>query len=144
MPDIDAFMATYSMACPMAARRLVHSGMPATMEHGLGAARPSGGGASAALSAAETTQHFITTMDALKLNLTAVDQVCPLLGDLVNSLNAVPNLPPDAGGKAKARAWFSKLHGMPASYELQEGEVRQLLFDLESAYNEFMTAIRGS
>lgn len=28
--------------------------------------------------------------------------------------------------------------GMPASYELKEEEVRQQLFDLESAYNEFM------
>jgi hypothetical protein len=30
---------------------------------------------------------------------------------------------------------------MPASYELSEAEVRQLLFDLESAYNEFMSAL---
>ena len=50
----------------------------------------------------------------------------------------VSTLPPDMAGKAKARAWMSKLHGMPASYELSEDEVRQLLFDLESSYNEFM------
>ena len=34
---------------------------------------------------------------------------------------------------------MSKLHSMPASYELNEDQVRQLLFDLESAYNEFMS-----
>jgi len=50
----------------------------------------------------------------------------------------VTTLPPDLAGKKAVRSWMSKLHGMPASYELKEEEVRQLLFDLESAYNEFM------
>lgn len=36
-------------------------------------------------------------------------------------------------GKKAVRGWMSKLHGMPASYELKEDEVRQLLFDLVSA-----------
>lgn len=41
-------------------------------------------------------------------------------------------------GKQSVRGWMTKLHGMAASYELSEEEVRQMLFDLESAYNEFM------
>ena len=36
---------------------------------------------------------------------------------------------------------MTKLHGMPASHELNEEDVRQLLFDLESAYNEFINAL---
>lgn len=39
-------------------------------------------------------------------------------------------------GKKSVRSWMSKLHGMPASHELKDDDVRQLLFDLESAYNE--------
>ena len=27
-------MAEYNMQCPMAAKRLIHSGLPATVEHG--------------------------------------------------------------------------------------------------------------
>ena len=54
----------------------------------------------------------------------------------------VSTLPPDMAGKQTTRSWMSKLHGMPASYELTESEVRQLLFDLETAYNEFMSGIR--
>lgn len=47
-------------------------------------------------------------------------------------------------GKASVRSWMSRLHGMPASYELKEDEVRQLLFDLESSYNEFMSLLQGT
>ena len=91
-------MATYNMQCPMAARRLIHSGMPATIEHG----KPMGSSSSAAVAVAETVQHFITTMDSLKLNMVAVDQVYPLLTDLVQSLNKVRACPawaPHAGGQ---------------------------------------------
>lgn len=42
-----------------------------------------------AVSVAATVQHFITTMDTLKLNMIAVDQVYPLLSDLVQSLHKV-------------------------------------------------------
>ena len=34
-------------------------------------------------------QYFITTMDSLKLNMVAVDQLYPLLNDLMQSLNKV-------------------------------------------------------
>jgi hypothetical protein len=41
---------------------------------------------------AETVQFFITTMDALKLNQTAVDEIQPLVSDLVHSLNKVSKI----------------------------------------------------
>ena len=34
VPDVEKFMADYNMQCPMAAKRLIYSGMPATVEHG--------------------------------------------------------------------------------------------------------------
>jgi hypothetical protein len=34
VPDVESFMADYNMQCPMAAKRLIYSGMPATVEHG--------------------------------------------------------------------------------------------------------------
>ena len=132
-------MGTYSMQCPMAARRLIHSGMPATLEHG----RPrSDTGGSSAVAVAETVQHFITAMDAVKLNMAAVDQLYPCISDIMQSMLKVQNLPPDQPGRQKVKGWMSKLHSMPASYELNEAEVRQLLFDLESAYNEFMSTLQ--
>lgn len=44
-------------------------------------------------------------------------------------------------GRARA-CRYAKLFRQAASYELSEGEVRQLLFDLESSYNEFIATIR--
>ncbi len=34
VPDVQQFLAHYNMQCPMAAKRLIQSGMPATLEHG--------------------------------------------------------------------------------------------------------------
>ena len=50
----------------------------------------------------------------------------------------VGQLPSDFSGKVKMKNWISKLHKMPASRELDENDSRQLLFDLESSYNDFM------
>ena len=51
VPDVEAFMITYNMQCPMAATRLLKSGMPATKQHDLLTQKPqvgrAGGGARA-------------------------------------------------------------------------------------------------
>ena len=44
---------------------------------------------------AQATQNYITAMDALKLDMTAVDEIQPQLNDLFESLNKIPDLPPD-------------------------------------------------
>lgn len=54
---------------------------------------------------AETVQHFITAMDAIKLEQRAVDELHPLISDLMNALNRVPGLPPDHLGSTKLREW---------------------------------------
>ena len=100
------------------------------------------GASNSAVAVAEAVQHFITAMDSLKLNMVAADQVYPPLADLLAALNRIPALPADFSGKVKARAWAARVHAMPASAELGEGDVRQLLFDLESAYNAFMLVLQ--
>ncbi len=141
----------------MAVKRLIYSGLPATVEHGKTGGGGGGGGDSSrhgggfgeggasssasAVAVAESVQHFITSMDSLKLNMIAVDQVYPLLADLAAALGRVGGLPPDWTGRERVKKWVSKVHALPASRELDADDVRQLLFDLESAYNEFMAAI---
>mmetsp|Transcript_71627 Transcript_71627/g.226241 ORF Transcript_71627/g.226241 Transcript_71627/m.226241 type:complete len:218 (-) Transcript_71627:272-925(-) len=139
VPDVLRFVNTYNMECPHAIARLVHSGMPATLQHG--AARQE---TSSAASIAETVQYMITAMDSLKLNMCAVDQVYPLLSDVVAAQSKVLQLPPDFEGKVKIREWVTRLHQMPASHELSEDEQRQLMFDLESAYNQFTATLRDT
>lgn len=92
---------------------------------------------------AEATQHYITSLDVLKLGMHEVDQVQPPLSDLLNSLHRVPQLPPDFEGKAKVRDWLARLGGMRAVDRLAESEVRQLAFDLESSYNGFIRELGG-
>lgn len=86
---------------------------------------------------AETVQAFITTMDALRLNQRAVDEVHPLVSDLMSALNKVHGLPADFEGIVKIRGWLKKLNEMRASDEIDEDSVRQLLFDLDSSYSAF-------
>lgn len=159
--DVQQFMNAHGARCPMAVKRLIYSGLPATVEHGktggsessrhggggvsgggsFGAASSASGSSASAVAVAESVQHFITSMDSLKLNMIAVDQVYPLLADLAAALGRVGGLPPDWTGREKVKKWVSKVHSLPASRELDAEDVRQLLFDLESAYNEFMAAI---
>lgn len=124
------------MDCPAAVNRLIVSGIPATVEH-KGSSSDSG----TAVAVAECVQHFITAMDSLKLNMVAVDQVHPLLSDLLAALSRLPQLPPDFEGKVKARDWITRLNKMGAADELNEQQSRQLLFDLESSYNAFIQSL---
>lgn len=138
VPSIERFHDMHKMDCPAALNRLVTSGVPATVEHRAAAA------VSATASApivAECVQNFITAMDSLKLNMVAVDQVHPLLSDLLASLDKLPILPPDFEGKAKMRDWIVKLAKMGAADELTEQQARQLLFELDASYNSFMAAL---
>ena len=87
---------------------------------------------------AETVQGFITAMDALKLQQRAVDEIQPLLSELMNSLTKVPGLTPVTFESSKKISnWLIKLNQWRASEELGDEDVRQLIYDLESAYNEF-------
>ncbi|EFJ26622.1 hypothetical protein SELMODRAFT_96490 [Selaginella moellendorffii] len=140
VPDVDRFMAAYKMDCPAAHNRLLVSGIPATVEHKSATSSSFDAGATA-VAVAECVQHYITAMDSLKLNMVAVDQIHPLLLDLLSALNRVPQLTADFEGKVKTRDWIAKLNKMGASDELTEQQARQLLFDLDSSYNAFINSL---
>ncbi len=131
--DIQQFIKDYKIRCPAAERRLLVIGVPATVEHSATSATAG----NSAKHVAEAVQHFITLMDSVKLNMIAVDQIHPLLSDLMQALNKIPSLPPDFEGKTKTRDWLIALNRMKASDELEESQVRQLLFDLEQSHSAF-------
>lgn len=141
IPSVERFIDTYKMDCPAAVNRLITSGVPATVEHR--SASYASGNTSASI-VAECVQNFITAMDALKLNMVAVDQVHPVLSDLLASLNKLSILPVDFEGKVKMGEWIGKLVKMGAADELTEHQSRQLQFDLDSSYNMFMALLPNS
>jgi len=85
----------------------------------------------------KATEAFITCLDSLKLDMVSADALQPLASDLCDALRNVHVLPPSWDGMAKVRAWLFKLTGMAAHEELSEEDSRQMVFDLETAYEAF-------
>ncbi|ORY78039.1 vacuolar protein sorting-associated protein 28 [Leucosporidium creatinivorum] len=136
VPNLDAFMTEYRMDCTAAAHR-IEVGVPATVEHS------SEEGVEAAKWVAETTQNFITFMDALKLKLRAKDQLHPLLTDLMSGYTRF-KASSEWEGRPKILHWLITLNQMRASEEITEEQSRQMLFDVEHAYSEFFRSLSSS
>ncbi|XP_015706775.1 vacuolar protein sorting-associated protein 28 homolog [Coturnix japonica] len=80
---------------------------------------------------------FITIMDKLRLEIRAMDEIQPDLRELLETMNRMSALPSDFEGRHHVLHWLQTLSSMSASDELDDNQVRQMLFDLESAYNAF-------
>lgn len=87
-----ALLPLTQMDHPAAAHRLA-LGVPATVEHAPIEAKALSAPASVvdAQRVAETTQNFITLMDALKLQMRAKDQLHPLLSDVLRTYAPRPS-----------------------------------------------------
>jgi len=133
----ETFMQVYQMDCPRAVERLLRMGVPEPMKGGADEANH-------AVTVAETVQHFITTMDAVKLDQRAVDELQPLLSDLNDVLFRVPDTPNDFEPNRKISKWLQKLNAMRAVDELSDEDSRQLFHDLDSAYTEFTRYLKRS
>ena len=125
------FMELYQMECPRARERLLRMGVPEQIKSG------DDSGQHVAVTIAETVQMFITAMDAVKLEQRAVDELQPLLSDLMDALTRLPETPNDFEPNRKVSKWLQKLNAMRAVDEIDEDDSRQLYYDLDSAYAEF-------
>ncbi|KAG9086460.1 Vacuolar protein-sorting-associated protein 28 [Ceratobasidium sp. 392] len=137
VPSVEEFMKRYNMDHPAALHR-VQVGVPATIEH----SSEQNGSTETAKWVAETTQSFITFMDALNLRLRAKDQLHPRLQELMTGYAKFK----DSArweGRAKIVSWLITLNAMKASDEITEDQARQLLFDIDHAYHEFFSSLGG-
>ena len=132
----ETFMELYQMDCPLAKERL-DKGVP---ESGRGDRDDTGH----AVTVAETVQHFITAMDAVKLDQRAVDDLQPLLSDLLDVLTRLPDTPNDFEPNRKVQGWLQTLNNMHAVEEINDADARQLYLDLDSAYGEFKRYLSSS
>mmetsp|Transcript_20106 Transcript_20106/g.45561 ORF Transcript_20106/g.45561 Transcript_20106/m.45561 type:complete len:134 (+) Transcript_20106:525-926(+) len=130
------------MECPRAVDRLLRTGVPATTLHQTQANE--GAASNEAVRVAECVQHFITAMDALKLDQRAVDEVQPLLSDLMDSLTRVSGLPANFDPVDMLKRWLIKLNAMRAVDEIDEDQARQLSFELDTAYAGFHRFLKGA
>lgn len=130
----EKFMATFHMDCPRAVERLLNMGIPEPLKSNAVMADDH---STVAVTIAETVQYFITAMDAVKLDQRAVDELQPLLSDLMDSLTKLPQVPNDFEPTRKVQKWLQLLNTMRAIDEIDDDDSRQLYHDLDSAYAEF-------
>ena len=124
---VETFTQRYMLHCPAAMER-IKEGHPITV-------RDNKGNVSKAI--AEIVSLFITIMDRLRLDIRAMDELYPDLKDLYETMLRMSSLPSGFDGIVKVRKWLNEIAQMQASDEISEDQTRQMLFDLESAYNDF-------
>ncbi|KAB5596188.1 Vacuolar protein sorting-associated protein 28 [Ceratobasidium theobromae] len=120
VPSVEEFMRRYNMDHPAALHR-VQVGVPATIEH----SSEQQGSSETAKWVAETTQSFITFMDALNLRLRAKDQLHPRLQELMTGYARFKDSA-KWEGRGKIVSWLITLNAMKASDEITEDQARQL------------------
>ncbi|KAL7409444.1 vacuolar protein sorting-associated [Mrakia frigida] len=136
-PSLEAFMTRFNMDNPAAVHRL-KIGVPATVEHASG----ENAGVETGKWVAEVTQSFITLLDALKLRMRAKDQLHPYLSDLMSGYSRF-KASAEWEGRGRILHWLITLNALTASDEITDEQSRQMLFDIEQAYNEFFRSLSG-
>jgi len=126
-PTVESFASHFKLDCPAAMERIKED-KPITI-------RDDKGNTSKCI--ADIVSLFITTMDKLRLEIRANDELQPDLRDLSDTMARLSLIPDSFEGKEKVSQWLRTLSSMQASDELSESQVRQLLFDLETSYNSF-------
>lgn len=133
-PSIEVFVKKYRLDCPAALER-IREDRPITIKDDKG---------NTSKCIADIVSLFITIMDKLRLGIKAMDELHPELRDLVDTMNRLSIIPESFEGKVKVHSWLETLNSMQASDELSEDQVRQFLFDLESAYSAFNNLLHSS
>lgn len=128
--DVRAWMEQQKLQCPVAYIRLVESGVPDTGEV-----------ENSQRIVADITQLFVTILDAIRLDLVAVDTLQPHVEDICDKLSRFSGLPPDSDIKAKVQKWLRTLNAMKASEQLDAEQCRQMAFDISSAHEAFYKTI---
>ncbi|KAH8372679.1 hypothetical protein KR009_002831 [Drosophila setifemur] len=126
-PTVESFVKKFRLDCPAALER-IREDRPITI-------RDDKGNTSKCI--AEIVSLFITIMDKLRLQINTMDALQPDVKDLADNMNRLSLIPEDFDAKLKVEKWLGSLNEMQASDELGESQVRQFLFDLESAYADF-------
>uniref|UniRef100_A0A069DXC8 Vacuolar protein sorting-associated protein 28 homolog n=2 Tax=Triatominae TaxID=70999 RepID=A0A069DXC8_9HEMI len=134
LPNIDAFVTNYRLDCPAAMERIKED-RPITIKDDKG---------NTSKCIADIVSLFITLMDKLRLEIRAMDELHPDLRDLAETMSRLSLIPADFEGRTKVNEWLATLDAMHASDELSDQQVRQLIFDLESAYNAFNKLLHNS
>lgn len=126
-PSVDTFVKKFRLDCPAALER-IREDRPITIKDDKG---------NTSKCIADIVSLFITIMDKLRLKMNTMDALHFDVKDLADNMNRLSLIPKDFEAKQKVETWLSTLNEMQASDELNDNQVRQFLFDLESSYADF-------
>lgn len=123
----EQFLKKYRFECPAALDRIKED-RPITIKDDKGNTHAC---------IAEIVSSFITILDRIKLNMKSMDELLPDLRELHETMGRLTILPTSYEGSTRVKNWIDKLSKMNASDELDDAEVRQMSFDMETSLNEF-------
>ncbi|XP_063688304.1 vacuolar protein sorting-associated protein 28 homolog [Bolinopsis microptera] len=130
-PDIPTFMKEYYLDCPAALQR-IEEGKPITIQDNQG---------NISKSIADVISLYITLCDKLQMDMRAKDELYTDLKCLADVLDRMSNLPSDFDGTKKVYFWVGELDKLSAADTLDEEQVRQMVFDLESSREAFVRTL---
>ncbi len=78
---------------------------------------------------------FVTALDAIEMNQRTREELWTPIQDISSLLLRIPSLSDDFESTSKMRSWLQTLRDMGVTDELDEDQVRQLKFDLQSSYD---------
>ncbi|XP_022646805.1 vacuolar protein sorting-associated protein 28 homolog isoform X2 [Varroa destructor] len=133
-PTVEQFISAFKLDCPAALER-IREDRPITIKDDRG---------NTSKCIADIVSLFITTIDKLRLNISSMDELQPDLKELQETMSRLSILPADFEGKAIVAKWLETMATMAASDELSEQQVRQMVFDLETAHNAFSRVLHDS
>ena len=133
-PDVETFMRKFRLDCPAALER-IREQRPISIKDDKG---------NKSKTIAETVALFITIMDKLRLGIKSMDELYTDIKDLSDSLDRLSDLPPNFEGKVRVSRSLTTLSGMSAADELDEDQVRQMLFDIDNAYSELQKTLQDT
>jgi len=133
-PNVEVFMKKFRLDCPAAIQRIKED-RPITIKDDKG---------NTSKCIADIVSLFITILDKLRLEIKSMDELQPDLRELHETMCRLTLVPSDFDGKQKVYEWLQTMSRMAASDELTESQVRQLIFDLESAYSGFNRLLHES
>ncbi|XP_067121110.1 vacuolar protein sorting-associated protein 28 homolog isoform X2 [Centruroides vittatus] len=133
-PTVESFMKKFRLDCPAAMER-IREDRPITIKDDKG---------NTSKCIADIVSLFITIIDKLRLEIRAMDELQPDLKELNETMSRLSLIKEDFEGRVKVTEWLKTMSSMTASDQLNESQVRQLIFDLESSYNAFNRLLHES
>ena len=125
--SVEHFLRKYRFECPVALDR-IREDRPITIKDDKGSTHAC---------IAEIVSTFITISDRLKLGMKSMDELLPDLRELHETMGRLTMLPPTYQGPNRVKTWIDKMSRMSASDVLEESDLRQMTYDLDTSLNEF-------